>query len=137
MNTQHTDEFLIRDLLGNYEKALNTSDAEAAVAVYADDGVFYPYNLPTAAGTEELLASYRRIFATIKLDIVFDIHDIVVAGDVAWATTGSQGHVTVLEPGLTVAEANREMFAFARTEDGWKVSRYMFNKSAAPEAPGA
>ncbi len=55
-----TDEQQIRDLLSAYEKALNTSDAEAAAAVYAGDGVFYPYNLPTAAGTEELLAPTVR-----------------------------------------------------------------------------
>ncbi len=132
-----TDEQAIRTLLADYEKALNTSDARAAAAVYAEDGVFYPYNLPTATGTQELLAAYEQIFDTIELAVTFDIHEIVVDGDTAFATTGSHGQVTVLEPGVTVGEANREVFVLIRRNGAWKVGRYMFNKSAAPAAPGA
>ncbi|MEU6264628.1 YybH family protein [Saccharopolyspora shandongensis] len=137
MTTIGTDKIQIRELLASYEKALNTSDASAAAAVYAEDGVFYPYNLPTATGTEQLLASYEQIFNTIKLDIAFDVYEIVVEGDLAYATTGSKGQVTVLEPNLTVAEENREVFVFVRLDGAWKIARYMFNKPAAPATPEA
>lgn len=132
-----TDEQQIRDLLDAYETALNTSDADAAVAVYATDGAFYPYNLPTAAGSDDLLASYRQIFETIELDITFEVHEVVISGSVAFATTTSRGHVTVREPGLTLAEENREIFVFAVSDGAWKIARYMFNKSADLAAPGA
>ncbi len=132
MNLHSTDELEIRALLEAYETALNTADAAAAAAVYAPDGVFYPHNLPTATGTPALLASYQQIFETIKLDITFDIHEIAIAGDLAYATTGSTGHVTVLAPGITVAEANREVFTFVRLDGAWKVARYMFNKASDP-----
>lgn len=134
MSTPTTDEAQIRELLAAYEQALNTSDAAAAVEVYAAGGVFYPYNLPTATGRDELLASYRQIFETIRLEIAFDVHEVVVQGDLAYATTGSKGQVTVLAEDLTVPEENREVFVFTRTDGPWKVSQYMFNKSAAPGA---
>ncbi len=132
-----TDEQAIREVLTTYAQSLNDADAQAAVAVYAEDGVFYPYNLPTATGTTELLASYEQIFRTIKLEIAFTIDQVVVDGDLAYAATSSAGQVTVLEPGITVPESNREVFVLVRRDDTWKVAQYMFNKSEAPAAPGA
>lgn len=131
---QHSDEAQIRTLLGEYERALNTSDAAAAVAVYAEDGIFYPYNLPTAQGSDALLRSYEQIFSAIRLDIAFTIETVAVDGDLAFASTASAGQVTVLEAGVTVAEANRELFVFVRRGGEWKVAQYMFNKAEAPAA---
>lgn len=132
-----TDRTEILALLAGYEQALNTSDTQAAVATYAEDGEFYPYHLPTARGTEELTATYRQIFEAIRLDIAFDVRDVVVAGDLAYVTTVSEGKVTVLGPGITTPEANREVFVLSKSSGAWKVARYMFNKSEAPAAPGA
>ncbi len=125
-----TDIARITGLLATYEQALNTADAARAASLYAADGVFYPYNVPTASGAE-ILGSYEQIFNTIKLDIAFAIHEIVVDGDTAFATTESKGQVTVLEPGITAPEANRELFVFVREANDWKIGRYMFNKSGA------
>jgi ketosteroid isomerase-like protein len=110
--------------------SLNAADAASAASLYAADGVFYPHNVPTGAGAE-ILGSYEQIFNTIKLDIAFTIHEIVVDGDTAFATTGSKGQVTVLELGITAPEANRELFVFVREAGDWKIGRYMFNKSTA------
>lgn len=126
----NADTAQITDLLATYEQALNTADAASAASLYAADGVFYPYNVPTASGVE-ILGSYEQIFNTIKLDIAFTIHEIVVDGDTAFATTESNGQVTVLEPGITAPEANRELFVFVREAGDWKIGRYMFNKSQA------
>ncbi|MFH5208801.1 YybH family protein [Antrihabitans sp. NCIMB 15449] len=128
----NTDEAAVREVLGRYAKSLNDADADDAVAQYARDGVYYPYNLPTATGTDELLAAYRQIFATIRLDIAFTVHEVVVDGDLAYATTGSKGLVTVLEPDVTAPEENREVFVLKRSGGDWKIARYMFNKPAAP-----
>ena len=125
-----TDTIQITELLATYEQALNASDSVGAASLYAADGVFYPYNLPAAVGAE-LVSSYEQIFDTIKLQIAFVIHEVVVDGDLAFATTESKGQVTVLEPGITAPEANREIFVFVREAGVWKIGRYMFNKSQA------
>jgi uncharacterized protein (TIGR02246 family) len=130
------DEAQIRDLLARYERALNAADAAAAGALYAPDGEWYPYNLPTAGG-QDIEGSYRSVFDTIKLDVAFTIHEIVASGDIAYAVTGSQGQVTVLATGQTGPEENREMFTFARVGGEWKIRRYMFNKPAAPATAGS
>ena len=96
----------------------------------ADDGVFMPTTLPTVTGAH-MADGYRRIFDAISLDVTFTIDELAVtSADSAYALTRSKGTVTVLATNDEAAEANRELFLFERTDaDGWKISRYMFNKS--------
>lgn len=124
------DQHAIKALLTDYEAALNASNAEQATGMYAAEGTFMPTGAPTASGTEAILATYRYIFSQIRLDIAFDIHEIVVSGDVAFAHTSSRGTVTVLATDARAPEANRELFFLRRENGSWKVSHYMFNKAA-------
>ena len=120
----------IRQLLSTYERSLNTSDAALAASCYTADGVFMPTTLPTATGAQ-LTTSYTQIFEAIRLNIKFSIEELVVASEtVAYGLTASAGTVTVLANGAEVAEANREIFVFAKENGAWKIARYMFNKAA-------
>lgn len=129
MPSTQTSTDQIQSVLNAYESSLNTSDAKAAAALYTEDGTFYPHNLPTATGSG-IEDAYRSIFEAIRLEIAFTVHEIVVDGDLAFATTGSSGRVTVLAEDLTVPEENRELFVFARVDGQWRIHRYMFNKSS-------
>jgi uncharacterized protein (TIGR02246 family) len=118
----------IRRLLGTYERSLNESDAALAASCYSDDGVFMPTSLPTAAGPQ-VLPAYVETFAKIRLDVRFAIDELVVANEnMAYALTRSSGVQTTLATGEQSRESNREVFIFARREDAWKISRYLFNK---------
>lgn len=127
MNTDPT--LAVRDLLETYATSLKTSDAELAVSLYTQDGVFMPYQAPTATGPQQLLDAYRNIFRLIRLDVGFTFDDITVDGDTAHAMTRSAGQVTVLADGTRTPEENRELFVLNRTGDGWRIARYMFNKT--------
>lgn len=119
----------IRQLLADYERSLNTSDCERAVDCYAVDGTFMPTTLPTSSGPD-LQAAYAQIFANVRLDVAFTIDELVVAtDDLAYALTRSNGTQTELATNTETAESNREIFLFGRSERGWKIARYMFNKS--------
>jgi uncharacterized protein (TIGR02246 family) len=120
----------IEQLLKSYFAALNTSDAQIAVASYAKDGVFMPTEGPTATGLEQLKAAYRHVFDTIKLNVNFKIDEIVPSGEYAYAMTSSDGEVTLLSKGVTVPEKNRELFVLKKVDGDWKIARYMFNKSS-------
>ncbi len=123
------NENQIRDLLATYERSLNTGDADLAASCHAADGVFMPTTLPTVTGAD-MADGYRRIFGAIRLDVTFTINELVVTSDeTAHALTRSNGTQTLLSTGDESAESNREIFLFQRTNtDGWKISRYMFNK---------
>lgn len=120
----------IEALLGEYREALNTSDTDKAVDLYAKDGVFMPSEAPSAIGTENIKGAYDFVFSQIQLNIAFFIEEIVIAGEFAFATTTSKGTVTIHAIEKTVPEENRELFVFEKVSGDWKIGRYMFNKMA-------
>jgi ketosteroid isomerase-like protein len=117
----------------DYEKALNTSDAQAALAVYGSEPIFMAQNMEAFIGREAVLAAYQHIFKAIKLNVVFTIHEIVsMGGDLAYARTTSAGQTEILAAKKTVKEANNELFIFRKEQGQWKIHRYLFATSNPP-----
>lgn len=127
MNTAN-DQAAIKSLLFAYRDALNASSVEQVIPLYTIDGVFMPTGFPTAVGTEQVRGAYTGVFSSIKLSIEFFIDEVVVDGDHAFARTTSKGTTLIHATGETVPEENRELFVLQRTDGGWKIARYMFNK---------
>jgi uncharacterized protein (TIGR02246 family) len=125
----HAEEQL-RTLLAAYETALNAGDAGRIEQLYAEDGVFMPAGFPTASGRKAVRGAYDGVFANIKINIHFTIDELTVKGDVAFARTHSAGTATAVATGASGPETNRELFVFARGAAGWKIARYMFNKTS-------
>jgi ketosteroid isomerase-like protein len=122
----------ITNLLKAYEKALNTSDTNAAIALYGSEPIFMAQNAPAFVGRDAVQRSYQHIFETIKLNVVFTIHEIVEMGDLAYARTTSAGQQEVLAAHTKSKEANNELFIFRREEGQWKIHRYLFATSNPP-----
>lgn len=118
----------IENLLFSYRDALNASDVNKILLLYANDGIFMPSNGPSAVGQEQVKASYEFVFKSIQLNIEFYIDEIIVTGDYAFARTTSKGTTLIHANRQTVAEENRELFVLQKTNGQWKISRYMFNK---------
>lgn len=116
----------IQDVLKAYETALNGNDTNAILDLYGQDPVFMPQNAPALVGREAVRAGYEQVFATIKLDVRFDIHEVQELGDTAWARTSSAGRTRILANGAVVAEGNNELFIFRREQDAWRIHRYLF-----------
>lgn len=130
MNTQENQA--VENLLKSYEKSLNASDTKAILDLYAIDGVFMPSEAPTSIGKTAVEAAYNYVFSQIKLTIVFQIDEIVVKDDVAFARTISRGTTDVLAAGITVPEENRELFVLKKEGGTWKIAQYIFNKMRPP-----
>ncbi len=126
---QTTEKSAIEKLLFSYRDALNASDVNKVLPLYANDGVFMPSNAPSAVGQEQVKASYEFVFSQIQLNIEFYIDEIVVNGDYAFARTTSKGTTLIHANKQTVAEENRELFVLQKTNGQWKIARYMFNKT--------
>jgi uncharacterized protein (TIGR02246 family) len=125
---QTTEKSAIEKLLFSYRDALNASNVNKVLPLYTNDGVFMPSNAPSAIGQEQVKASYEFVFSQIQLNIEFNIDEIVVNGDYAFARTISKGTTIIHANGQTVAEENRELFVLQKNNGHWKISRYMFNK---------
>lgn len=122
------DQNAIKELLFNYRDALNASSTDQVIPLYTTDGVFMPTGFPSAVGADQVRQAYDGVFANIKLNIEFFIDEIVVDGNHAFARTTSKGTTLIHATGETVPEENRELFVLERTDSGWKIARYMFNK---------
>ena len=135
MSTQNTEimqkeeKQKIEELLKDYQRSLNTSDAKLAQSLYSRDGVFMPTEAPSGIGSEGILKSYEYVFSQIQLNIEFFIEEIEVEGNMAFAVTSSKGTVKIHANGMEIPEANRELFVFEKVGGEWKIARYMFNKT--------
>lgn len=119
----------IQDVIRDYEAALNANDVDAVMALYSAEPVFMPQHAPALLGRDAVRAGYDQVFATIKLSVKFDTHEIEQAGDWAWARTSSAGQTRILAAKLEIAEGNNEMFVFRREDGTWKIHRYLFATS--------
>lgn len=117
-------------LLRRYEAALNAADVDVIVALYAEDGVFMAQHRSPAIGRDQVEAAYREILGTIRLDIAFEIDEVVVVSPtVAWARTRSAGTTTILANDAQVSEGNQELFVLVRADASaeWRIGRYIFS----------
>ena len=116
----------IQSVLRSYEAALNANAIDTILYLYGSEPVFMPQHAPALVGRDAVRDGYEQVFATIKLDVRFEIHEIEEAGDYAWARTSSAGRTTILAAGAQVAEGNNELFIFRRENGAWKIHRYLF-----------
>jgi uncharacterized protein (TIGR02246 family) len=117
----------IQAILQRYETALNSNDIDTILDLYGRDPVFMPQHAPALVGRTAVRAGYEQVFATLKLAIRFEIHEVEEAGDWAWARTSSAGRTRILAAGIEVEEGNNELFVFQRENGAWKIHRYLFS----------
>ena len=124
----NANEKAVAAVLGNYQDALNKSDSDAVMKLYASDGVFMPQNSPSSVGTGEVRRAYDAVFQTIKLTVKFTVAEVVeIAPNWVFARTNSAGTVKVHASGAGGPEANQELFLFQKIDGAWKIARYCFS----------
>lgn len=122
------NEKAVAEVLAKYEDALNQSDTNAVMKLYAPDGVFMPQNSPSSVGAGEVRKAYDAVFKTIKLTVKFNVAEVVeMAPNWVFARTNSAGTVKVHATGAGGPEANQELFLFQKIDGAWKIARYCFS----------
>ena len=129
------DEHAVASVLKDYQMALNRSDAEAALELYAPDGVFMPQHSRASVGTAAVRKAYEAVFAAITLTVKFEIAEIrQIAPDWVLARTNSAGTTKNNATGAEGPEANQELFLFQKIDGAWKIARYCFCTTNPPRA---
>jgi uncharacterized protein (TIGR02246 family) len=132
----NANERAVADVLAKYQDALNNSDTNAVMRLYADD-VFMPPYSQSAVGAAAVRQAYDAVFKAIKLSVKFSVAEVVEM-DPNWvfARTNSAGTTTINATGAKRAEANQELFIFGKGDDGsWKIARYSFSSTNPPPQP--
>jgi uncharacterized protein (TIGR02246 family) len=124
----NANEKAVAAVLAQYQDALNQSDTDAVMKLYAPNGVFMPQNSPSSVGADEVRRAYDAVFKTIKLTVKFEVAEVVeMAPNWAFARTNSAGTVKVRATGAGGPEANQELFLFQKIDGAWKIARYCFS----------
>jgi uncharacterized protein (TIGR02246 family) len=133
----NTDEQAVAAVLAKYQDALNHSDTNAVIKLYAPDGVFMPQHSPSSVGATAVRKAYDDVFKAIKLQVKFDTAEIrQLAPEWAFARTNSAGTVKVHASGESGPEANQELFVFQKVDGTWKIARYCFSTTNSPKTKG-
>jgi uncharacterized protein (TIGR02246 family) len=123
------DKQAIENLILQYGEAIKAASVEKVLAVFTKDGVLMAPGAPTAAGEDQLKATYQYVFGAIKLDLKFTILEVTVDKDYAIVRSESTGTTTVLSNNQTGPDAYRELFVVKKENGSWKIARYMYNKT--------
>ena len=119
-------------LINTYGERLTNQDVEGILELYSSDPVFMPEYAPPAVGRAGVRRAYEWVFATVKLNGRFAVHEAEIMGDRAWVRISSTGRFTVVATGVEADVANTELFVFKRENGAWKIHRYIFTASAPP-----
>jgi uncharacterized protein (TIGR02246 family) len=125
----NANEQAVAEVLAAYSAALNASDTDAVMPLYAEDGVFMPPYSASAVGADAVQKAYDAVFKAIKLTVKFNVAEIVeMSSEWVFARTNSAGTTLDHATGATTAEANQELFIFRKDQGGkFKIARYSFS----------
>ena len=103
---------------------INAKDADQTTAPYAADGAIFPPGAPKMAGTDAIRGYWQAAIDAGLSDVTSAITSASVAGD-SGVTEGTLAGV-MGDQALT----GKYVLTFARTGDGWKVTRDIWNFDA-------
>lgn len=129
-----SNELAVAEVLAAYNNALNSSDTNAVMPLYMEDGVFMPPYSRSAVGAVAVREAYDAVFAAIRLTVKFSVAEVVeMSPEWVFARTNSAGNTLNHATGKTSAEGNQELFIFRKDRDGkFKIARYSFSTTNPP-----
>lgn len=133
-----SDEEAIRTVIRQYEGAVNSADAEGVLALYADNAIWMPDNVPPVVGKTAIRRRVEGAFREITLAKRWHVHEVVVSGDWGFARATGGGTVTEKLSGRQIVESHNELFILHREPAGsWKIARFIYNSDTPPAQPVA
>ena len=123
----NSDESKIRELISEYQIALNNEEIEKISTLYSKQAIFMPPEIPAINGVEEIALTYEYLFSQFDFKLEFDINEVVISENFAYVHSNSEGTITLESNGTEETSKNQEIFILIKDGDDWKISRYMFN----------
>jgi len=132
------DELALRNLMARYVDAVNRYDADAWIATWEEDAVWYLLE-PPARGRDAILALWRQMMASFECALMLPSSCLFeVAGDTA------SGHWYLHEylrdrQGVATAVLSRYQDTYARRGGQWRFQtrRYQFLYQGPADLSGA
>ena len=130
------DRAALEAVARKYETAFSAGDADALVALHADDAIRMPPNAPLVMGQEAIRAAYQTTFEQFAAKITLSLEEVEVAGDWAFVRGGATVTLTPKAGGEPLQDEGKYLSIRKKQPDGsWKIFRTIWNSNNPP--PGA
>ena len=127
-DTAETDRVAIMKTTAELLAAVNASDADGCLAVWAADGMLMPPHHPSVQGRQAIGDYFRRLFSGNKFSFTFTSSQIHVAEDIAFERVTYT--VTIWSGGSMppVEDIGKGVHVYARQSNGsWKLTQDIWN----------
>jgi uncharacterized protein (TIGR02246 family) len=134
------DRAAIAKVSSNLLQAVNASDAQAVLEVWAADGTIMPPHQLPVHGQEALGSYFRDLFACHRFRFAFTSAVIELAGDLAFEHLTYTATAWPVAGGSAREDCGKGMHVYRRQPDGaWKLIRDIWNsdRPAGPYLPGS
>ena len=123
----------IKEVVKQYEDALNSNSLDGVVAVFTLDAVVLPPDAPAVSGHEAIREQYMAVTDPgTSIDITLEIQELILSDDIAYVWSLNYGKIKY-EGGDENPIDSKSLMVLQKTMDGWKTSRYMFNNNGTPD----
>ena len=123
----NSDEVKIRELISEYQIALNNEEIEKIQTLYSNQAIFMPPEITAINGVEEIVSTYEYLFSQFDFKLKFDIKEVAISENFAYVYSNSEGTITLESDGTEETSKNQEIFILIKEGDDWEILRYMFN----------
>jgi uncharacterized protein (TIGR02246 family) len=115
--------------------AVLSKDIARVVSLVTEDCEFWTNAAPPLKGREAVRSTLQAFYATFDHRQEFDRHELLVAGDLAFARGIEHNFLTPLSGGPEIYRSQRAFMVIRREPDGrWRFARGMTNLLP-PESP--
>ncbi len=123
----------IKEVVKQYEDALNSNSLDGVVAVFTLDAVVLPPDAPAVSGHGAIREQYKAVTDPgTSIDITLEIQELILSDDIAYVWSLNYGKIKY-EGGEASSIDSKSLMVLQKTMDGWKTSRYMFNNNSVPD----
>lgn len=123
----------IQEMENRWAEAYNAGDADALLALYADDATGMSNEKPLVTGKENLRKAFNEEMATRNTDNKFTFTTLSVAGDENMLV--ETGMTTLTYPDGRTEDAGKYMAVWKKQGDKWVCTHDMSNNNNKPTGP--
>lgn len=125
----------VRQVIDAFVAAFTRGDVERIRPLFTPDAVVYPSNDRDRVGWSDIAAYWAPPFASMRIALQVELHDLTVSGDLAVAEMLTSAEITPKGGGDTARRRYRDVVVLRRDGGVWRIHRNL--SQSYPETTGA